>query len=65
MIVTAHPDIALIKRKVAQAIDRAEGKAPPPGKARSHTSDTVTGGSVGSLSTGYAANQSDDLESAC
>ena len=65
MINTGDPDIRLIRRKVAQAIDRAEGKAPAPGKARSHANDTVTGGSVGSLSTGYAANQSEDLESAC
>jgi len=25
----------------------------------------VTGGSVGSLSSGYAANQADDLDNAC
>ena len=28
-------------------------------------SDSVTGGSLGSLSEGYAANQSDDLGTAC
>ncbi|MCW2792698.1 MAG: cell envelope-related transcriptional attenuator [Nocardioides sp.] len=65
MINTADPDIKLIKRKVAQAIDRAEGQGSAPGKARGHSGDVVTGGSVGSLSRGYAANQSDDLESAC
>ena len=65
MINTADPDIKLIKKKVAQAIDRAEGQAPAPGKARSHSGDVVTGGSVGSLSKGYAANQADDLDSAC
>jgi LCP family protein required for cell wall assembly len=65
MINTAEPDIKLVKRKVAQAIGRAEGTAPAAGKPRSHSGDTVTGGSVGSLDDGYAANQSDDLESAC
>ena len=71
MINTADPDIALIKKKVAQAIDRAEGQAPPPaapkkpaGKSEADT-ETVTGGSVGSLREGYAANQADDLGSAC
>ena len=65
MIVTAHPDIPLIHQKVKQAIARAEGTAPAPGKPRKHTSDVVTGGSVGSLSHGYAANQAQDLDSAC
>jgi LCP family protein required for cell wall assembly len=70
MINTADPDIKLIKRKVTQAIDRAEGKAPAKtgdGKPNSGAgqAETVTGGSVGSLSTGYAANEADDLGSAC
>ncbi|HEY0951144.1 MAG TPA: LytR family transcriptional regulator, partial [Nocardioides sp.] len=65
MIDTAHPDIKLIKAKVATAIDRAEGTAPPPGKQRSHRDDPVTGGSIGSLSTGYAANEAGDLDTAC
>jgi hypothetical protein len=65
MIVTAHPDVPLIKKKVAQAIARAEGQAPAPGKGGGRATDTVTGGSVGSLSKGYAANQSDDLGAAC
>jgi hypothetical protein len=71
MIATANPDIALIQKKVGQAIDRAEGQAPAPtapqkpaGTATPDT-ETVTGGSVGSLSKGYAANQADDLGSAC
>jgi hypothetical protein len=63
MINTADPDIGLIQKKVAEAIDRAEGKGSgKPGKRRT---DAVTGGSVGSLSEGYAANQADDLASAC
>jgi LCP family protein required for cell wall assembly len=65
MIDTAHPDIALIRKKVAQAIDRAEGTAPPPAKPRAHQGGTVTGGSLGSLSTGYAANEASDLDAAC
>ncbi len=65
MIDTAQPDIRLIKKKVAEAIDRAEGTAPPPTKSAKHSGDPVTGGSIGSLSTGYAANQADDLDAAC
>ncbi|MGZ6754825.1 MAG: LCP family protein [Nocardioides sp.] len=65
MIVTAHPDIKLIHRKVKEAIARADGTAPKPAKAKSHAGDLVTGGSVGSLHSGYAANQADDLGAAC
>ena len=65
MIDTANPDIKLIKEKVAQAIDRAEGTAPPPAKPKKHQDATVTGGSIGSLSDGYAANAADDLDTAC
>jgi len=66
MINTADPDIKLIKAKVAQAIDRAEGTAPAPQRAKAGKKPkTVTGGSVGSLGTGYAANEADDLGSAC
>jgi LCP family protein required for cell wall assembly len=65
MINTGNPDIKLVKRKVAEAIDKAEGKtvkaAPKPKKKP----DAVTGGSVGSLREGYAANDSEDLGSAC
>jgi polyisoprenyl-teichoic acid--peptidoglycan teichoic acid transferase len=65
MINTADPDIKLIKSKVADAIARAEGTASPPAKSKKHKNATVTGGSIGSLSNGYAANQSDDLDAAC
>lgn len=64
MINTADPDIDLVQQKVAEAIDRAEGDAPPPSK-RKKRADTVTGGSIGSLGEGYAANQADDLAAAC
>jgi LCP family protein required for cell wall assembly len=65
MINTADPDIKLIKQKVAQAIDRAEGTAPPPAKPKKHRDATVTGGSIGSLSDGYAANEASDLDTVC
>ena len=68
MVNTAHPDIKLIQRKVTEAIDHSEGTATA--KAGGHhkhkqSPASVTGGSLGSLSTGYAANHADDLASAC
>ena len=65
MINTADPDIGLIKRKVAEAIDRAEGTAAARQDEEAEGHRRVTGGSLGSLSTGYAANESDDLGAAC
>src|SRR4051794_2489671 len=65
MINTADPDIKLIKRKVAEVIDRAEGNAAAPHKPKAAKEKTVTGGSIGSLSEGYAANAAEDLGSAC
>jgi LCP family protein required for cell wall assembly len=64
LINTGDPDIDLIHDKVAEAIDKAEGDAPP-GKLHKKNPDAVTGGSIGSLSEGYAANQADDLGSVC
>lgn len=66
MINTAEPDIALIKRKVVQAIDRSAH----PGATGTHhrkkkAPTSVTGGSIGSLSAGYAANDSTDLAASC
>src|SRR6476619_2675 len=54
-----------LEAKGRQAIAKAEGHAARPGKAKKPSNDVVTGGSVGSLHEGYAANQADDLESAC
>jgi hypothetical protein len=67
MINTADPDIRLIKAKVAAAIDRAEGTAPAPapGKPKPRQNQSVTGGSLGSMSEGYVANEADDLGAAC
>ena len=74
---TYEPDAKLIRTKVAEAIDTAEGTAPKaadaegeaqakPGKNKNPKQpDAVTGGSVGSLSEGYAANESQDLDNAC
>ncbi|MDO9456957.1 LCP family protein [Nocardioides sp.] len=72
MIVTAHPDIKLVQRKITEAIDRSEGDAKASQKRRkAAASDTgtdtgaVTGGSVGTLKDGYAANQAEDLAASC
>jgi LCP family protein required for cell wall assembly len=67
MVNTADPDIDLVHRKVAAAIDKAEGTAEAPsGTVRKKVTEApVTGGSVGSLSEGYAANHSGDLASTC
>jgi polyisoprenyl-teichoic acid--peptidoglycan teichoic acid transferase len=66
MVNTADPDIKVIKRKVSDAIARADGTAANSGKSKvSHGDKPITGGSVGSLSEGYAANEADDLDSAC
>lgn len=67
-ITTADPDIDKIHDMVATAIGRSDGsiEAPAkPKKPKKGTSTTVTGGSVGTLSDGYAANQADDLGATC
>jgi hypothetical protein len=65
MINTAEPDIALIRRKVHAAITASQH--PPAKAAHRHrrTPSTVTGGSIGSMSTGYAANDSSNLAASC
>jgi LCP family protein required for cell wall assembly len=69
---TAHPDVRVIRDAVAAAIDRSEGDrekadaAPARKKRKKPQADpVVTGGSVGSLSQGYAANDAEDLDAAC
>jgi LCP family protein required for cell wall assembly len=69
---TYEPDVKLIRKKVAEAIDSAEGDAPKQSstsgknKKRPHTKQPpVTGGSIGSLGDGYAANETSDLSTAC
>lgn len=63
LINTGDPDLEKIRDLVDRAIDKAEGRAGKPGKRAA--SGGTTGGSFGSLAEGYAANQSDDLASAC
>jgi polyisoprenyl-teichoic acid--peptidoglycan teichoic acid transferase len=66
LINTGDPDIALIKRKVRQAIDRSEHpSAPGAHHHRAKMPAGVTGGSIGSLKSGYAANQSNNLGAVC
>jgi polyisoprenyl-teichoic acid--peptidoglycan teichoic acid transferase len=64
MIDTAHPDIALIQRKVAQAI-AASAQPPAVHHHRKKKPSTVTGGSIGSMQTGYAANDASNLGAVC
>lgn len=65
---TGNPDIAEVQRMVRSAIDKAEDSAAaaPSAKSKKKSAETgVTGGSLGSLSQGYVANQADDLGAAC
>ncbi|MCW2807853.1 MAG: LytR family transcriptional regulator [Marmoricola sp.] len=69
MISTGNPDIDRIHSTVKNAIDRSEGKGSKKkttGKSTSAASTTgTTGGSIGNLKEGYAANQASDLSSVC
>ena len=62
LVNTADPDIALIHRKVAQAL---AGSAHPVAPHQKKAPSTVTGGSIGTLKSGYAANDSNDLGAVC
>jgi LCP family protein required for cell wall assembly len=63
---TADPDMDKIHQMIAEGINRSEGVASATAKKKHrHVSQTATGGSLGSLSGGYAANQSQDLSSSC
>jgi LCP family protein required for cell wall assembly len=65
LVNTGDPDIGLIKRKVRAAI--AASEHPPAGSAHHHRkkASTVTGGSIGSMKAGYAANQASNLGAVC
>lgn len=63
LIATNHPDVARIQSMVKRAIDRSEH--PARRRPKPAGSPTLTGGSYGNMSQGYAANQSDDLGSSC
>ncbi|GAA0969478.1 Biofilm regulatory protein A [Nocardioides aquaticus] len=67
MIDTADPDIDLIQEKVDAAVQRTEEPPSPSAGAggRRKAPTAVTGGSLGSMSDGYAANQAQDLSAAC
>ncbi len=73
---TAEPDIDLVHDRVEQAIEKSEsaGDGPTvtahekPRRSRGGSgapSAPTTGGSIGSLSEGYAANEATDLSAAC
>jgi len=65
MVDTAHPDIRMIHRKVRQTI--AASAKPQTSHAHHHhvRATTVTGGSIGSMNAGYAANDASNLSAAC
>jgi LCP family protein required for cell wall assembly len=68
LINTGDPDIDVIHSAVRHAIEASEdGAAGSTTEARKprKRSGSVTGGSVGSLDAGYAANQSQDLAASC
>jgi polyisoprenyl-teichoic acid--peptidoglycan teichoic acid transferase len=67
MVNTGDPDIALIRRKVREAIDASEQPTAAHGvhQKKKKAPAAVTGGSIGSLSTGYAANHASNLGAVC
>ena len=64
MVSTGNPDIEKIQAAVAKAVDPPESK-PRKRKSASPVDRGTTGGSVGNLKEGYAANQTDNLSDAC
>ncbi len=69
MISTGDPDIGKIHSEVEKAINRSEGKVKKKKATATSGSSSnnagTTGGSIGNLKEGYAANQSSDLSSVC
>ncbi|QWC84036.1 LCP family protein [Nocardioidaceae bacterium] len=69
LIDTGNPDIALIHERVRRALGdspRPEKKAAVPTTPLDPSADeNSTGGSLGTFADGYAANDSDDLDSVC
>ncbi len=65
LINTGDPDIGLIHRKVAQALASSEHPVVHHHHHHPKAPSAVTGGSIGSLSGGYAANHSSDLGAVC
>ena len=71
-ISTSSPDIAKIRSMIDTAVERAEGGGDedtgPRRRSKGFSTGAggpSTGGSIGSLSEGYRANQADDLSKAC
>ncbi len=64
---TGRPDIAKIHRMVQNAIDPPKAKKGTPRKTgtATPTNQGTTGGAIGSMRSGYAANQASDLGAAC
>ena len=70
MISTSDPDIDKVHETVEKAIDRSEGKKSATKTSKSAKkapapSSGTTGGSIGNIREGYAANQATDLSAAC
>ena len=70
MISTGDPDIDKVHETVEKAIDKSEGKKsakkPSKGAKRAPAPATgTTGGSIGNIREGYAANQATNLADAC
>jgi LCP family protein required for cell wall assembly len=74
MINTGKPDIDKIHRSVEKAIAKAQGDKPVeaakkpakgPKPAQQAPASGTTGGAIGSLAEGYAANQASDLGAVC
>ena len=65
---TGDPDIDKIRDMIQGAFDRSEGGGERRGGAKGFSArkgGATTGGSLGSLSSGYAANESEDLSAVC
>lgn len=69
MIRTSKPDIDKIHKAVRDALAQAEGKKDKPAKGKKKgpapKDAKTTGGSIGNLHDGYAANEASDLSNAC
>jgi LCP family protein required for cell wall assembly len=66
MINTGHPDIAKIQNAVQKALHPKKAKkGTTTGTKKSGGNQGTTGGAIGSLRSGYAANQAADLGEAC
>jgi len=65
LVNTGDPDIAMIQRKIQATIAASQKPSAHVAKHHEKKPSTVTGGSIGSLSAGYAANQASNLGAVC